>query len=67
MLGPIVRRRPSCGRTSGKSRFGRSVAVYGDTVVVGEPEADVKKGRVYVFTKPADIGVWNDIASKDQC
>ena len=47
-------------RASGKSRFGRSVAVYGDTVVVGEPEAEVKKGRVYVFTKPAD-GVWNDI------
>ena len=47
-------------RTSGESRFGRSVAVYGDTVVVGEPEAEVKKGRVYVFTKPAD-GVWNDI------
>ena len=50
-------------RTSGKSRFGRSVAVYGDTVVVGEPEAEVKKGRVYVFTKPAD-GVWNDIDLK---
>ena len=39
-------------------RFGRSVAVYGDTVVVGEPEAD--GGAAYVFTKRAAIGVWDD-------
>ena len=43
---------------SGGSRFGRSVAVYGDTVVVGEPEAD--GGAAYVFTKRAAIGVWDD-------
>ena len=41
-------------------RLGRSVAAYGDTVVVGEPQADARKGRVYVFTKPS-YGVWSGI------
>ena len=42
------------------NRFGRSVAVHGDTVVVGEPEINSRQGAAYVFTKPAN-GVWNSI------
>ena len=33
--------------------FGESVAVHGDTVVVGAPETGSSKGSAYVFTKPA--------------
>ena len=48
------------GQTGG-DRFGRSVAVYRDTVVVGAPEqGDDAQGRAYVFTKSAATGVWDD-------
>ncbi len=40
-------------------RFGRSVAVYGDTVVVGANENDNNKGAAYVFIKSATTGVWD--------
>ena len=46
---------------SGGDRFGRSVALHGDTVVVGAYEEDDNdKGEAYVFTKSAAIGVWDD-------
>ena len=45
----------------GGDRFGRSVALHGDTVVVGAYEEDDNdKGEAYVFTKSAAIGVWDD-------
>lgn len=39
-------------------RFGTSVAVSGDTVVVGAPGADSGAGASYVFEKP--LGGWSD-------
>ncbi len=44
----------------GGDRFGRSVAVDGDTVVVGAFEENSAKGAAYVFTKSATTGVWDD-------
>ncbi len=41
-------------------RFGRSVAVHGDTVVVGAFEENGARGAAYVFTKSAATGVWDD-------
>ena len=41
-------------------RFGRSVAVHGDTVVVGAFEENGARGAAYVFTKRAATGVWDD-------
>ena len=42
-------------------RFGRSVAVHGDTVVVGAHEEGANnRGKAYVFTKSAATGVWDD-------
>ena len=41
-------------------RFGRSVAVHGDTVVVGAAEENSARGTAYVFTKSATTGVWDD-------
>ena len=45
---------------SGGDRFGRSVAVYGDTVVVGAFEVNGTRGAAYLFTKRAATGVWDD-------
>ena len=46
---------------SGGDRFGRSVAVHGDTVVVGAYEEDYNdQGKTYVFTKSGATGVWDD-------
>ena len=45
---------------SGGDRFGRSVAVYGDTVVVGAFEVTGTRGAAYLFTKRAATGVWDD-------
>jgi hypothetical protein len=42
--------------TSG-DRFGQSVAISGDAIVVGDPGADALKGAAYVFVKPA--GGWS--------
>ena len=39
--------------------FGRSVAVDGDTVVIGSPGANSARGGAYVFTKPD--GGWVDV------
>ena len=47
------------GESNG-DRFGRSVAIFGGTVVVGALEVDDDKGAAYVFTKRAAIGVWDD-------
>ena len=47
------------GQSDG-DRFGSSVAVYGDTVVVGAAEENSKKGAAYVFTKSGATGVWDD-------
>ena len=45
----------------GGDRFGRSVALHGDTVVVGAHEVGTHdKGEAYVFTKSAATGVWDD-------
>ena len=41
-------------------RFGRSVAVHGDTVVVGAFEENGTRGAAYLFTKRAATGVWDD-------
>ena len=41
--------------------FGYSVAVDGDTVVVGARGDDGKKGAAYVFTKPNTDNGWADI------
>ena len=51
------------GQSNG-DRFGTSVAVYGDTVVVGAAEENDKKGAAYVFTKSAATGVWDDWNNK---
>ena len=40
-------------------QFGQSVAVDGDTVVVGAQQDDRKRGSAYVFTKPTG-GNWAD-------
>ena len=46
---------------SGGDRFGRSVAVHGDTVAVGAYEEGADdQGEAYVFTKSAATGVWDD-------
>ena len=51
--------------------FGTSVAVHGDTIVVGSPEKDVNtndgtddaKGSAYIFTRPADgWSKWSTLA-----
>ena len=47
------------GKPNG-DRFGRSVAVHGDTVVVGAFEENGERGAAYVFTKRAATGVWDD-------
>ena len=48
------------GQSNG-DRFGRSVAVHGDTVVVGAFEQGAgARGSAYVFTKRAATGVWDD-------
>ena len=47
------------GQSNG-DRFGRSVAVHGDTVVVGAFEENGARGAAYVFTKSAATGVWDD-------
>ena len=53
------------GQSDG-ARFGRSVAVYGDTVVVGTPEEGTNdRGEAYVFTKSAATGVWDDWNNKN--
>ena len=41
-------------------KFGSSVAVHGDTIVVGAPEEDtLARGSAYIFTKPAND--WADM------
>ncbi len=53
------------GESNG-DRFGRSVAVHGDTVVVGaHEEGDYDRGEAYVFTKSAATGVWDDWDNKN--
>ena len=53
------------GQSNG-DRFGRSVAVHGDTVVVGTPEEGTNdRGEAYVFTKSAATGVWDDWNNKN--
>ena len=53
------------GQSDG-DRFGRSVAVYGDTVVVGTLEEGTNdRGEAYVFTKSAATGVWDDWNNKN--
>ena len=48
------------GQSNG-DRFGRSVAVHGDTVAVGAYEEGANdRGAAYVFTKRAATGVWDD-------
>ena len=47
------------GQSNG-DRFGRSVALHGDTVVVGAFEENGDRGAAYVFTKRAATGVWVD-------
>jgi len=60
--------------TDSMDNFGRSVAVDGDTLVVGAPEEDsgsvltpsddsaTNRGGVYVFLRPTNIGQWAQIA-----
>jgi hypothetical protein len=45
------------GSTSTDDRFGQSVAINGDTIVVGAPGVDASQGAAYVFVKPA--GGWS--------
>ncbi len=45
---------------SGGDRLGGSVAVHGDTIVVGAFEENGDRGAAYVFTKSAATGVWDD-------
>ena len=53
------------GKTGG-DRFGRSVAVHGDTVVVGAHEEGAdNQGKAYVFTKSGAAGVWDDWDDKE--
>ena len=53
------------GQSDG-DRFGRSVALHGDTVAVGAPEEGANdQGEAYVFTKSAATGVWDDWHDKD--
>ena len=51
---------------TGGDRFGRSVAVHGDTVVVGAHEEGANdRGKAYVFTKSGATGVWDDWNDKE--
>ena len=43
-----------------EDNFGRSVAVDGDTIVVGTPNRDNKAGAAYVFTRQS--GAWSQVA-----
>ena len=53
------------GQSNG-DRFGRSVAVHGDTVAVGAYEGGANdRGEAYVFTKSAATGVWHDKKAND--
>ncbi len=45
---------------SDADRFGRSVDLHGDTVVVGAFEENNARGAAYIFTKSAATGVWDD-------
>ena len=50
---------------SGGDRFGGSVAVHGDTVVVGAAEQGSNtQGEAYLFTKRAATGVWDEWDNK---
>ena len=40
--------------------FGNSVAVDGETIVVGAQQGDGEKGSAYVFTEPTGDGGWAD-------
>ena len=40
--------------------FGNSVAVNGETIVVGAQQGDGERGAAYVFTEPTDDGGWAD-------
>ena len=42
-------------------RFGKSVAIDGDTCMVGAYEADNQTGRVYIF-RPDESGEWTQVA-----
>ena len=44
-------------------QFGSSVAVSGDTVVIGASQDDVRRGSAYVFVKPA--GGWTGALTED--
>ncbi len=46
---------------SGGDRFGRSVAVHGDTVVVGAFEVNGTRGAAYLFTEPG--GGWTSTST----
>ena len=50
--------------SAGDQEFGKSVAVYGDTVVVGASGNDSKEGGAYVFTKPGNAWVATSTAAK---
>ena len=47
---------------SGNDEFGYSIAVDGDTVVVGAPKDNNSQGAAFVFTKPSG-GLWADTSS----
>ena len=49
---------------AGDQEFGISVAVHGDTVVVGASGNDSKEGGAYVFTKPGNAWVATSTAAK---
>ena len=51
--------------TVGGDRFGRSVDLHGDTVVVGAYEENNARGAAYIFTKSAATGAWDDWHDKE--
>ena len=46
------------------SEFGASVAISGDTIVVGAPGEEADKGAAYVFVRPAS-GDWQNVTAAD--
>lgn len=55
--------RLSDGNGSANDKFGFAVAIDGDTVVIGTPNASQRKGEVHVYVKPG--GGWTTSATPD--
>lgn len=62
---PVQKLVPTGNEPDGNDKFGWSVAVYGDTIVVGVPGDDGdNSGSAYVYTRDPNTNVWSDEPQK---